>query len=225
VNGASFAPGAAIAPGSIASVFGSNLASSASGAVSLQLGGTAAYLLGVSPQQINFQVPWELSGQSQASLTVGVDGVTSSPSTVNLSSFSPGIFTIGQSGQGAILIANTDIVAGALGTIPGRTVRPANRGEFVSIYCTGLGPVTNQPATGAKALENPLSGTIAIPTVTIGSIPAPDTGGFFAGLAPGFVGLYQVNVQIPFNAPTGDAIPVALTVGGVTSNTVTIAIQ
>ena len=60
------------------------------------------------------------------------------------------------------------------------------------------------------------------PVVTIGGVPAAVT---FSGLAPGFVGLYQVNAEVPANARTGDAVPVALTIGGVTSNTVTIAVQ
>jgi uncharacterized protein (TIGR03437 family) len=45
------------------------------------------------------------------------------------------------------------------------------------------------------------------------------------GLAPGFVGLYQVNVQTPEGAPTGNNVPLAISVGGVTSNTVTIALR
>jgi uncharacterized protein (TIGR03437 family) len=59
-------------------------------------------------------------------------------------------------------------------------------------------------------------------TVTIGGVPATPS---FAGLAPGWVGLYQVNVQVPANAPVGDAVPVALSVGGAVSNQVTIAVQ
>jgi len=59
-------------------------------------------------------------------------------------------------------------------------------------------------------------------TVTIGGVPAYVS---FAGLAPGWVGLYQVNVQVPANAPVGDAVAVALSVGGVASNQVTIAVQ
>ena len=60
------------------------------------------------------------------------------------------------------------------------------------------------------------------PTVTIGGVPASVS---FSGLAPGYFGLYQVNAQVPANAPTGNAVPVVLTIGGVSSNTVTIAVQ
>ena len=60
------------------------------------------------------------------------------------------------------------------------------------------------------------------PTVTIGGMEADVV---FSGLAPDFVGLYQVNVQVPSDAPIGDAVEVVITIGGVTSNTVTIAVQ
>jgi hypothetical protein len=58
--------------------------------------------------------------------------------------------------------------------------------------------------------------------VTIGAISAPIS---FSGLAPGFVGLYQVNAQVPANASTGNAVPAVVSIGGVTSNSVTIAVE
>jgi len=225
VNAASFAQGVPVAPGSIASLFGSNLAASSSGGVSLHLNGVAALVLADSATQINFQVPWELSGQSQASLNVTVAGVNSSPATISLAPFSPGIFTLNPAGQGAIVIATSGEVAAPAGSISGVATSPVQRGEFISIYCTGLGPVTNQPASGAAAAQSPLSLTTTSPTVTIGGAPATATDGFFSGLAPGAIGLYQVNVQVPQTAPVGSAIPLTLTIGGVTSNTVTIAIR
>ncbi len=89
-----------------------------------------------------------------------------------------------------------------------------------------VGPVSkmkinNPPATGAAAPDGSSTTTTA-PTVTIGGVAANVT---FSGLAPGFVGLYQVNVEIPMGAPTGDAINLVLTIGGATANTVTIAVQ
>jgi uncharacterized protein (TIGR03437 family) len=110
-------------------------------------------------------------------------------------------------------------------SIQGLAVSPVRRGDYITIYCTGLGAVTNQPASGAQAPPTSLSAAITIPAVTLGGAAVPATAGFFAGLAPGFVGLYQVNVQAPPNAPTGAAVPLALSIGGVTSNLVTIAVQ
>jgi uncharacterized protein (TIGR03437 family) len=71
-------------------------------------------------------------------------------------------------------------------------------------------------------LSSPLSRTQTQPTVTIGGVTAVVQ---FSGLAPGFAGLYQVNVQIPQGVPTGDAVPILVTIGGVPSNPATIAVQ
>lgn len=122
----------------------------------------------------------------------------------------------------AILIASTGELAAPIGTVPGFPARPARRRDIVSIFCTGLGTVTNQPASGTAATADPLSKTFATPTVTMAGVEAPV---LFSGLAPEFAGLYQVNVEVPEAAPTGDAVDVVLLIGGVNSNTVTIAVQ
>jgi uncharacterized protein (TIGR03437 family) len=174
-----------------------------------------------SPGQVNLQVPWELAGQSEATYTVVQNGVASFTRTVELATFVPGIFIIGQS-QGAVLLANTDILVAPAGSIQGRESGPAHVGEFITIFCSGLGPVTNTPASGQPAGGNPLSQTTTPPTVTIGGVNAPVS---FAGLAPDFVGLYQVNVPIPAGVTPGNAVPVIISIGGETSNTATIAVQ
>jgi uncharacterized protein (TIGR03437 family) len=229
VNAGGF--GSTVAAGSIASVFGTNLAigqGTASsiplpmtlGGSSIQLSGRNAPLFYASPTQVNLQVPWELAGQNSASVTATVGTQSSNLRTVTLAPFAPGIFTLNGSGsgQGMILIDGT-----ALLVAPSSTGgRPALRGEFISIYSTGLGAVTNQPATGMAARAEPLSMTIATPTVSIGGADALVV---FSGLAPGAMGLYQVNVQVPQGASVGDAVRLTLSVGGVASNSVTIAVQ
>jgi uncharacterized protein (TIGR03437 family) len=232
VNGASFA--APLAPGMIASLFGTGLASStalASGTplpttlagASLQMEGFSVPLFFVSPAQINFQVPWEVQGRTSAALTVTAGG-TSVTATLPISSFAPAIFSTNSTGrgQGAILLTPGGEIAATRGSISGRATRPALRGEYISIYCIGLGPVSYTPRTGAPAASNPLSQALTQPSVTIGTVPATVT---FWGLAPGFVGLYQVNARIPDGAPTGDPVSVVLSSGGAASNTVTIAIE
>jgi len=231
VNGASFR--APVTAGSIASVFGANLAPATAaadrlpvpttlGGVSVSMNGFSAPLLFVSPQQINLQVPWQLQGLPQASMTVSVNGAASAPQSVSLAGANPGLFATDSGGRGAVLIASTEELAAASGSVPGRSARPVNRGEYLSIFGTGLGQVVNQPIDGTPASGNPLSTTIAPTTVTIGGVPAPVS---FSGLSPGFVGLYQINVQVPSNAPAGNAVPVVLTIDGVPSNTVTIAVH
>jgi uncharacterized protein (TIGR03437 family) len=233
VDGASFKPKAPLAGGQLVSLFGSNLAVTREfatglplptvlGGVTVRVNGIPAPLFFVSPEQINFVVPWELLTESQASVTVTVGGARSVAETVTLAPAAPGIFSTSQAGtgQGAVIIAGTMSVAAPRGSIPG--ARPAMPGEFASIFCSGLGMVTNRPANGEAASRDVLSTTLTVPSVTIGGLPATVT---FWGLAPSFVALYQVNAQVPANAPTGDAIPVVLSIGGVTSNTVTIAVQ
>lgn len=226
------------APGSIAAVFGTGLASSTTTAeitplpttlqgVTVRMSGIPAPLIAVKPLQIDLQIPWELTGLSSASLTVTAGGITSSPVLMSLGPFSPAIFSTNQqgTGQGAILITGTDAFAAPTGSIPGRNARPVKRGEFISIYCTGLGPVTNQPATGAKATAHPLSVTATTPTVRIGGALAAATDGFFSGLAPDYTGLYQINARVPADSVTGDSVPVVLSIGGVNSNIVGIAVE
>jgi uncharacterized protein (TIGR03437 family) len=231
VSAASFAPGP-VAPGSLVSLFSGSLASLTLGAngaplptslggINVTINGAAAPLVYVSPAQVNFQVPWELAGKSNADLSAGVPGFTEKSVNLNLTTYSPGIFTLGADGQGAALISNTAAVAAPAGSIPGS--RPANRGETISVYCTGLAPVNNQPATGAASPGgNTLATTTAQPVVMIGGKPAPVS---FSGLAPGFVGLYQVNAQVPGSSDTGDAVPLVLTIGGAVSNSATIAVR
>jgi uncharacterized protein (TIGR03437 family) len=102
-------------------------------------------------------------------------------------------------------------------------VRPAHHGESISIFLTGLGDVTNRPASGAPApIPPPYSEALLTTTLTIGGVTATPV---YSGLAPLFVGLDQVNVQVPDAVPTGDAIQVVLSIGGAPSNAVTIAVQ
>ncbi len=226
VNAASYT--APVAPGSIASVFANFLLSASAGAtqsplptsisgLSLQINaGTSAPLFFVSSGQVNFQVPWELSGQAQTILAATLNGAGSAAEAVSLAPFAPGIFAVNGEGfgQGAILDTSYRLVD---------STNPATAGStYISIYCTGLGAVTNQPATGSPALGDPLSWTTTIPTVTIGGAPASVT---YYGLAPGYAGLYQVNAQVPAGSAKGSAVPVTISIGGAGSNAVTMAVQ
>ncbi len=227
INAASSAPGAPLAPGSIASAYGDFLLTTPFlattvpvptelGGLSLDFGGVDAPLFYAGSGQVNLQVPWELAGESQANLTASFAGQTSDPQAVNLAPFAPGIFSVNSqgTGPGAIQDSSYQLITAA---------NPAAGGfTDILIYCTGLGAVTNQPPTGAVAPSNPLAATKTTPTVTIGGVSAQV---LWSGLAPGTVGLYQVNVRVPANAPTGNAIPVFLSIGGATSNTVEIAVQ
>jgi len=214
VNSASYT--SQVTAGELVSLFGANFVDTAS----LSVNGVAVPILYVGLEQINFQMPWQLQGQSMISLVVSANGVNSSPQTIALLPYAPAIFSLNQqgTGQGAILIAGANgAVAGIAPGIGGRAVMA---GETVEIYMTGLGPVLNPPASGATATNT--STTTSMPTVTIGGASASVS---FSGLAPTFIGLYQVNAVVPSRITTGAATPVIVTIGGVQSNMVTIATQ
>ncbi|MBI3934303.1 MAG: hypothetical protein HY316_06395 [Acidobacteria bacterium] len=238
VNGASFTANRPVSPGGIVSIYGSNLASGGScfggncstglplpptlGGVSVRVGGFTAPLFYAGPGQINAQLPAELSGVTSADVVVTARGLVSAPRTIQVDANQPGIFTIDGT-RGAILISNSDFLAAPTGSVPGRNARPAPRGQFITIYCTGLGPVNNSPPSGYPASGDPLSRTNTPVSVTIGGVAASNIG--FAGLSPGFVGLYQVDVQVPADVTPGAAVSLKITQNGVDSNQVTVAIE
>jgi uncharacterized protein (TIGR03437 family) len=228
-NGASFAAG--VSPGAIVTIFGTSLTKNVSGVVladrlplptqlagtSVQVSGTAAPLFAVAnvngQEQINLQVPYEVTGQSTASFVVNNNGVSSAAVVVNVAAAHPGIFTV-DGKSGAILHGITSTLVTAS--------NPAARGEVVVIYATGLGPVSPAPATGTAASSNPLSLTSAQPVVRIGGSNAPV---LFSGLAPSFAGLYQVNVGVPADITPAPAVELVLVQSGVASNTVILVVR
>ncbi|MBF8305294.1 MAG: peptidase and subtilisin, kexin, sedolisin [Acidobacteria bacterium] len=226
VNAASIAVGpSTVAAGSLVSIFGTHLANETAGAVTLplpkSLGGvrvlmddTVLPLLSVSPLQINAQVPVELSGRGFTTLTVRLNGVTSGSMTVPLSPAAPGIFTVNHSGsgQGAVVHASDFSLVTAQ--------RPARGGEFLAVFATGLGATTPSVSSGSPASSSTLAVTQITPTATIAGMAAPVR---FSGMAPGFVGLYQVNLEVPAGVPGGQQTLI-LTSNGINSNSVTIAI-
>jgi uncharacterized protein (TIGR03437 family) len=174
----------------------------------------AAPLFYSSPTQINFQVPWEAAVTPPIAAFVSTAGMGPAQ-IIPVKPIAPAIFTLNSSGsgQGIVTISATGQLAVA-GT-------PVSRGQFITIYCTGLGPVTNPPPTGAIAGSSPLS-TTPLPTVTIGGF---STLAQFSGLVPGLVGLYQVNAQVPSGVAPGSAVQLSFILEGSSSNTVTIAVQ
>lgn len=232
VNAASYT--GPVAPGSIAAVFGDFPLTSPVMATSLPLpselplpGGNSWFemfypggsvpLFYASAGQANIQIPWEAAGESQTTLAAAT-GPSNAPGmaqTVSLAPAAPGIFTMNSqgTGQGAILDASYHLVDAS---------NPAAGGSTVLIYCTGLGTVNNQPPTGSPASLTDPSPTLTPPTVTIGGVQASVS---FSGLAPGYVGLYQVNVQVPAGLSANNAIPVTMSMAGAASNTVAMAVQ
>jgi uncharacterized protein (TIGR03437 family) len=152
---------------------------------------------------MNFQLPWE-AGSGTATVQAVRDGLRSATITLPVASTSPGIFNVSNQDGTPVLPAT-----------------PTTAGAIITLWANGLGNVTNRPATGAPALASPLSSTPELPTVTIGGVNATV---LFSGLAPGFVGLYQVNVVVPAPATAGTAALV-ISIGGRASAAFSLALK
>ncbi|PWU12039.1 MAG: hypothetical protein C5B51_01465 [Terriglobia bacterium] len=192
LSAAAVAPAAA---GGVASVYGSNFGSADNTAI--YFNGYRASILFASSGQLNVQVPWEAAGNS---ITVGamVNGKPSNVTTAIVNAYSPGVFaTFHSDGRTVVTTDN-----------------PAAASEAVTIYGTGLGPVTGGMVTGQPASTTSLQHTTTDPVVTVGNARASL---IFSGLTPGFLGIYQINAQLPGSVPSGSQTPLAITIGGQTS--------
>jgi uncharacterized protein (TIGR03437 family) len=224
-----------VSPGSLVSIFGSNLAASLAQAdsiplsttlngVSVTFNGVKAPLLFVSGGQINAQLPWEvLSSGTSGSATVVVtrDGNVSAPQTLQVGPFSPGVFAINNI---AVAINSDGSIAAPAGAIAGVNTHPAKVGDpgGLVILCTGLGAVNPAAVTGNNSLDA-LRTETTTPTVMVGGKSVPVV---FAGLSPQFVGVNQINVSLPAGTTTGDSVPLQISLGGVTTTaSVTIAVS
>jgi uncharacterized protein (TIGR03437 family) len=224
-----------VTPGSLVSIFGSNLAAGLAQAdsiplsttlngVSVTFNGVQAPLLFVSGGQINAQLPWNvLSSGTTGAATVVVtrDGTPSAPQTLQVGPFSPGIFAINNI---AVAINPDGSIAAPAGAIAGVNTHPAKIGDAggLVILATGLGAVNPPGINGANSLDALRTATTA-PTVMVGGRSVPVV---FAGLSPQFVGVNQINVSLPTGTPTGNNVPLQISLGGVTtSGAVTIAVS
>ncbi len=222
VNAASFR-GETLAAGAMISVFGERLAASTEQATTLPLPKTLgsarvtvqdieAPVFFASPGQINAQLPLEVT-EGTAWMRV-VHGPMTLSQQVRIAVAAPGIFTANQRGTGPGIIAH----AADFRLVTEST--PAREGDFVAIFCTGLGRF-RQPVASGSAPPIPPPETAVLPEVRIANQPSTVT---YAGAAPGFPGLYQVNVRVPANVPPGDQ-PLQIVAGGAASNVVTIAVR
>jgi uncharacterized protein (TIGR03437 family) len=228
VSGASYAAGQPSAPGGIVAIFGRNLAASTAAAasvplplslegVSVNVGGLDAPLYFASSGQINAQLPFELPPNSRQQVVVKGSQFLTVPETITIAAARPGIFTLSQDGKGQGAILNAQGVL-----VDSRAAAAA--GEVVQVFLTGMGP-TDPPVQSGRAAPSaePLARVTTLPVeATVGGVPATME---FAGLAPGFVGLYQVNVRIPSGVTPGAAAPLVISQAGVASNPVTLAIR
>jgi len=227
VNAASFQSGPGIAPGSYISIFGANLSSGVGSVftsrlpISLQNVSVSfdvpeahlsvpGHLIYVSSRQVNVQVPWELRGQSSVRVKVSIGSASGRVMTIPVSDSSPGLFV---AASGLVIAQDANFTAIT-------SDHPAPRGTTISLYGTGFGPVNHTPASGDPA-PDASSTTLVMPTASVGGVTAKVV---FSGLAPGYAGLYQINVEIPDDAQPG-LQPLAIMANGITANTVLLPVQ
>jgi uncharacterized protein (TIGR03437 family) len=229
LNAASYQLNVPIAPGSLVSIFGTNLADTVAGASVLPLptdlnqtevlvAGQSLPLVFVSSTQINAMIPYNLPVNATSSMLVLHGPAVSLPVPISVLATQSGVFTRDGSGKGIGIIVAVQ-KDGTQTLVDANT--PVNAGDTLVIYATGLGDVEPRVIAGSAAPLKPLSSTVTPVTVTIGQVSAPVG---FAGLTPGFTGLYQVNATVPSGVPSGTA-PLVLTQGTVSSAPVQIAVK
>ena len=228
VNAASYA--STVAPGALVSIYGSNFGGATNMAPSVPwptllgntqvlLGGQPLPLYFTSSGQIAAVVPYNIAPNSVQQVIVQNGSAYSQPEPVMVAAAQPGVFSQNSSGTGP-----GSILGQKPGGIPAlnTTANPASVGDALLIFCTGLGTVTPSVPAGAAASSTTLSYTDNQVTVTVGG---KDAQVLFAGLAPGWVALYQVNVLVPPGVTAGASVPVVVTAAGAASAPVTVAIQ
>ncbi|MGI8743299.1 MAG: hypothetical protein ACR2NN_12160 [Bryobacteraceae bacterium] len=238
VNNATFMAGESVAQGDIVALFGDQLisgdpASALTLPLSSTLGGAQVFVNDqpapvyfVSAGQINFQIPFD-AALGEGTVRVERNGQRGNIVSVTIARSVPRLLrlTIGDYG----IITNQD-QSFPIPATPGLSSHPAKVGDVLTIYALGLGPTSPAVASGvASPAAEPLARVVTNPKVCFGT-PTPFNQANcvtpqFAGLSPNFVGLYQINVQIPAGVPTGDTLPLRLTTDDGDSNPVQIAVK
>lgn len=222
--------GQAPAPGDLIAIFGTKLSPGAASATSLplstQLLSTSVLLAGkqlpliyTSDGQVNAMIPYDVAVNTRLQMIAQRSTSLSVPESVPVGIARPAVFTVDASGKGQGHIyrfdsAGTQILANASS--------PAKPGDVLVVYCAGLGAVDPPIAAGVPAPFAFLTNTVNSVTVAIGGKPATV---LFAGLTPGFTGLYQINVTIPAGLPNNDTTTLTMVVAGQDSPAVTFAVR
>ncbi len=212
--------GGPLAPGTIAQVYGSGLASTTispgilplpttfSGTFML-IGGISAPLYYLSNGQLDVQIPSELAPNQQYATIVSANGALTLPDQIDVVPAVPGIAS-GANGQ---VIAQHGLDYSLV-----TAANPAKPGEYLVIYLAGMGATNPSVTSGAIS---PQASVTLQPTVTVGGQTAAV---IYAGLTPGFAGLYQINFQVPTSAQTGN-LTLSVAQNGMTSNVTTLPVS
>lgn len=206
-----------IAPGGLISLFGQqlspvNIASNeipvptALADSCLTVNGQPVPMLFVSPTQINAQMPFQAAGN--VTMILHTPGGVSDNFNTTVVPSAPSVFLASVKGVGSAVPTilrndNGEIVTAS---------NPIHKNDVLIVYLTGLG-ITNPPVgTGLPGPASPLASAIVLPEVTLGGANVPV---MFAGMAPGEVGVYQINAKVPPSVPSGLSVPFVISQGGV----------
>lgn len=212
------------APGGLITVYGSylsptNLATAqipvptALANSCITVNGQPIPLIFVSPSQVNAQMPFQAVGAE--TLVVHTPAGTSNNFNITVQPNSPAVFLSGVAGPQTNLPTIVRLSDGLLTT----DSNPIHRGDELVIYLTGLGQTNPPGTTGYPAPGNPLANALTATSVTLAG---KDLTVEYAGLAPGEVGVYQINVSVPGSVPTGLGLPLTILQG---SGTVTVPVR
>jgi uncharacterized protein (TIGR03437 family) len=218
VNAADLTP--SLAPGGLVSIFGGQLGPvnvatkeiplpTALGDSCLTVNGMPAPILFVSPAQVNAQLPFETTGN--VTLILRTPGGVSDNFNLTLLPGAPSVFRSGVAGPDTNIAT---IIRDANNTIVTAS-NPVHRGDTLVIYATGLGQTTPAVPAGLPAPSDTLAGVLVAPKVDLGGMPLTV---LFAGLTPGEVGVYQINVTVPRNAPMGLGVSLNISQGAATTS-------
>jgi uncharacterized protein (TIGR03437 family) len=213
--------GSDIAPGGLISVYGTNLSpvNMASSEIPLptalansclSVNGLPVPILFVSPDQVNAQIPFQAIGD--VTLILRTPGGISNNYNLVIEPNAPSVFltSVGPETNIPTVVRNDDHEV----VTPSHPIHRGSGADLI-IYLTGLGGTSPAVATGQPAPSNPLSVSLTVPTVTLGGV---DLTVLFSGLAPGLVGVDQINVSVPSNVPTGMSVPLVITEGDVSTS-------
>lgn len=215
VNAADLTAG--VAPGSLISVIGTNLnptnvatqaipLPTAIGESCLTVNGSAIPMFFASPAQINAQLPVHITGR--VAMTLYTPGGVSDDYLLNLQPAAPAIFHSGTAGP----LSAIPVVVKAANQQLVTPSNPIHFGDEITIYATGLGATSPEVEAGDPAPSSPLAVAVLGPDVQLGGVPLAVS---YAGLAPGQVGVYQINARAPAKTPVGTDVPLTVTQGGV----------
>jgi uncharacterized protein (TIGR03437 family) len=230
VNGANYLP--RITPGMVAALFSRQFNYNFSGVtrvfnelpnpvpiprtledIQVLMNGVPCPIYFVSPQQINLQVPKSMptSGRVELLVIQPSTGRVIAAEFVGMDVAAPGLFTLNGSGTGQLAAINED---GSINGV-GNGLAAIERNRVITLFGTGPGIVPNAPDDGV-----PPDGAVAtdgLPRVVIGGGFVDPSAIEYSGLAPGLVGVWQINVRIPQSTAPNNAVVVAVLMNDIPS--------